>query len=84
MKKTACLLLMLCLGACVLCGCDRDRTASEAVSDVDIDLSALNTNIQVGASSEDIRLTGGYHVAESALVDGRTRGFCAVARVEGI
>lgn len=36
---------MLCLGACALCGCGRDRTASEAVSDVDIDLSTLNTNI---------------------------------------
>ncbi len=34
-------------------------------------------DVQVGASSEDIRLTGSYTVAESAIIDGRKRGFWA-------
>jgi len=39
---------------------------------------------QVGASSEDIRLRGGYSVTESAIIDGRTRGFYAHVKVEAI
>ncbi len=41
-------------------------------------------DVQAGSSSEDIRLTGSYHVAESKLIDGRTRGFWAVVRVEKV
>ena len=39
-------------------------------------------DVQVGASSEDIRLNGSYRVARSAIIDGRTRGFYARTTVE--
>ncbi|MDR1292088.1 MAG: glycoside hydrolase family 3 C-terminal domain-containing protein [Clostridiales Family XIII bacterium] len=38
-------------------------------------------NIMVGASSEDIRLTGGFEISETKIVDGRSRGFYASAEV---
>ena len=41
-------------------------------------------DVQVGASSEDIRLEGSYRVAESAIIDGRNRGFYADATVEEV
>ena len=41
-------------------------------------------DVQVGASSEDIRLEGGYAVTESAIIDGRNRGFYADTTVEEV
>ena len=43
-------------------------------------VEAGDFDIEIGASSEDIRLTGSYRVKETAVVDGRTRGFRAGAR----
>lgn len=40
--------------------------------------------VQIGASSEDIRLRDFYTVTESARIDGRARGFYADVRVEPI
>jgi beta-glucosidase len=37
--------------------------------------------VMVGASSEDIRLTGGFEITETKLIDGKSRGFYAVAEV---
>ena len=45
MKRIVCLLLMLCMGAYALCGCNADRAESEVTGNVDIDLAALNTNL---------------------------------------
>ena len=39
-------------------------------------------DILVGASSQDIRLTGRFTVSEDAFVDGRTRGFYADTTIE--
>ena len=41
-------------------------------------------DVQVGASSEDIRLAGSYAVTESAIIDGRSRGFYALAAVKEV
>jgi len=38
-------------------------------------------NVMVGASSEDIRLTGSFEITESRCIDGKTRGFYAKAEV---
>jgi beta-glucosidase len=38
-------------------------------------------NVMVGASSEDIRLSGSFFITESKLVEGKTRGFYAKAEV---
>lgn len=38
--------------------------------------------VQLGASSEDIRLTGSYVVTASAYVEGKDRGFYALATIE--
>ena len=39
-------------------------------------------DVQVGASSEDIRLRDSYLVTENAIIDGRERGFFAEAICE--
>lgn len=39
--------------------------------------------VEIGSSSEDIRLSGQFFVPEDRIVDGRTRGFWAEARVSG-
>jgi beta-glucosidase len=38
-------------------------------------------NVMVGASSEDIRLTGNFEITESGRVEGKKRGFYAKAEV---
>ena len=38
--------------------------------------------VQIGSSSEDIRLTDSFTVTESAYLSGRTRAFCALGRTE--
>lgn len=38
--------------------------------------------IKVGASSEDIRLTGSFRITEDAFIDGKTRGFYAKTVIE--
>lgn len=37
--------------------------------------------VQVGSSSEDIRQKGGFFITENQIVDGKTRGMYAVAKV---
>ncbi len=37
--------------------------------------------VQIGSSSEDIRQRGSFVIRKSRIVDGRTRGMCAVAEV---
>lgn len=37
--------------------------------------------VQVGSSSEDIRLTDSFTIAENAWIEGRERGFCAAVRI---
>ena len=39
--------------------------------------------VMIGASSEDIRLTGSYTVTKDAFIEGRDRAFCAGAEVKG-
>ena len=50
--------------------------------DMNWKVEAGEFDVQVGASSEDIRLTGRYRVTESARIEGRKRGFCANVKVE--
>jgi beta-glucosidase len=33
--------------------------------------------VQIGASSEDIRLTGSFRITEDSWIRGRDRSFCA-------
>lgn len=44
-------------------------------------VEAGTVEIQVGSSSEDIRLRGGFTMTQSRIVDGRTRGMFAAAEV---
>jgi beta-glucosidase len=44
-------------------------------------VEAGDMDIQVGASSSDIRLTGTFHIQSDAWVEGSTRGFCAASRI---
>ena len=44
----------------------------------------LPDDVQIGASSEDIRLAGSYAVTESAIIDGRSRGFYVLAAVKEV
>lgn len=37
--------------------------------------------VQVGSSSEDIRLADSFTIAENAWIEGRERGFCAAVRI---
>lgn len=37
--------------------------------------------VQIGSSSEDIRLEGSFRVTDNSWVEGRTRGFYAVAKI---
>ena len=41
-------------------------------------------DVQIGASSEDIRLTDSYKVTESAIIEPRNRGFYATALIEEV
>lgn len=38
--------------------------------------------VQVGSSSEDIRLTDSFTITENAWIEGRTRGFCAEGKLQ--
>ena len=40
--------------------------------------------VQVGSSSEDIRLKDSFFIREDALVEGKNRGFYAKAKVEHV
>ena len=37
--------------------------------------------VEIGSSSEDIRLKGAFDIAESAVIEGRDRGFFAKTQV---
>lgn len=39
-------------------------------------------HVQIGASSEDIRLEDSFQITENRWIDGRNRCFCAEARQE--
>ncbi|MBT2293137.1 glycoside hydrolase family 3 C-terminal domain-containing protein [Paenibacillus albidus] len=45
-------------------------------------VEAGKMTVGVGASSEDIRLSGSFEVENTSLIEGRTRGFYAKTRVE--
>ena len=42
-------------------------------------VEAGDMTVHVGASSEDIRLTGRFHISDTAVIEGRKRGFYAHA-----
>ena len=37
--------------------------------------------VQVGSSSEDIRLTSSFRILADSWIDGKTRAFCAASEI---
>jgi len=49
--------------------------------DMDWVLESGKMNVLIGASSEDIRLTGSFNITDSKIIDGKTRSFYANSEV---
>lgn len=45
-------------------------------------VEAGKMTVQIGSSSEDVRLSGQFTITDSAVIDGKTRGFYAKSRIE--
>ncbi len=41
---------------------------------------AGDVTVEVGASSEDIRLTGSFHITDTRVIEGRNRAFYATVK----
>lgn len=44
--------------------------------------SSIDSAVRVGASSRDIRLTGSFHIEDTAVIDSTRRGFYAAVAVD--